>query len=128
MEKHFVTFFSPGSFVSETVQRPIDSWSVDVARSMIGDLFKTPNYQPYGFSFSTRGRSEDDLDSKVIDSSPVYYLGGDVETLEEVKARGGGRTLISNMERNDWPRIITNYNSWKITQPLQDGDIVLDYP
>jgi hypothetical protein len=60
----------------------------------------------------------------------LYYLGGTVETLEEVKARATDkeRILISNMEINKWDRVITNTNSWKWTQPLEPDDIVLDWP
>lgn len=130
MQQHFVTFYSPGSIVAETTSKIIDSWDVNQALAMIDEIFKRPNSKPYGFRFSTRSRADDELDSKVTDTSPMYYLGGTVETLEEVKARGkrSDRKLINNMEWNGWPRIITNCNSWKITQPLRDDDIVLDYP
>jgi hypothetical protein len=85
---------------------------------------------PYGFSFSTRSRSTKELDSKVVARSPMYFLGGVVETLEQVKARATEKDsiLVSNMEGNKWKRIITNNNSWKWTQPLEDEDVVLDWP
>ena len=57
-----------------------------------------------------------------------YYLGGKIETLEEIKARNdpAERTLLSNMEINCYPRVIVNTNSWRWTQPLKDDDVVLD--
>jgi len=27
IQKHFVTFYSPGTFVAETTEKPIKSWS-----------------------------------------------------------------------------------------------------
>jgi len=84
---------------------------------------------PYGFYFSTRGRRDGDLDSKVIATSPMYYLGGKIETLVEVKLRNDPKeeTLRWNMEHNGYNRIITNTNSYKSVFPLKDDDIVLQW-
>jgi hypothetical protein len=59
----------------------------------------------------------------------MYYLGGKVKTLKQVKDRAteDDRILISNMECNGYKRIITNTNSWKWIAPLEDNDIVLDF-
>ena len=71
-----------------------------------------------------------DLDSKETARSPMYYLGGTVETLAQVKARATDkdRILVSNIEINRYARIITNDNSWRWTQPLNESDIVLEWP
>lgn len=129
MKKHFVTFFSPGTFVAEDTIKPIESWDIETAKQMARDIKERHNAVPYGFQFTTRERSDNDLDSKVVATSPMYYLGGNVETLEEVKARATeqDRTLIANMEGNHWHRVITNTNSWRWTQPLNDDDIVLEW-
>lgn len=129
MKKHFVTFFSPGTFVSETTQKPIDAWDVEAAKAMARQVKERYGATPYGFQFSTRGRGPDDLDSKTIKKSPMYYLGGKVETLAQVKKRATDkeRILVSNMEGNRWKRIITNDNSWRITLPLEKGDVVLEW-
>lgn len=65
MKKHFVTFFSPGTFVSETSEKPIDSWDVDTAVEMSTQILERHGARPYGFRFSTRERGQEDLDSKV---------------------------------------------------------------
>ena len=58
----------------------------------------------------------------------MYYLGGRVLTLDEVKAEmSDERILIQNMESNDWGRIVVNTNSWKIMLPIDDDDVVLEY-
>lgn len=130
MEKHFVTFFSPGTFVAETSEKPIKSWDVEAAKQMARDIKERHNATPYGFQFTTRSRGKNDLDSKVSKKSPIYYLGGTVETLAQVKARATerDRILIANMEGNRYDRIITNDNSWRWTQPLGPTDVVLDWP
>lgn len=127
MIAHFVTFYSPGTFVSETSTRPIASWSVETAKRMAGSIKERYGAIPYAFCFSTRSRGPKDLDSKVVKTSARYYLGGKIETLAEVKARATDkdRILISNMECNGWDRIITNNNSWRVSLPLDPGDVVL---
>lgn len=128
LEKHFVTFLSPGTFVSEATEKPIDSWDVDVAVRMAGDVVERCNARPYGFYFSTRTRGEEDLDSAESVRSGIYYLGGRIETREEVMARNDPKedTLRFNMEANDIKRIVVNDNSWRATMPLRDEDTVLD--
>lgn len=130
VQAHFVTFYSPGTFLAKTSQKPIQSWDIEEAKRMAREIKERHGAVPYGFKFTTRSRSADDLDSHETASSPMYYLGGKVETLDEVKARAtdGDRILISNMESNGYERIVTNMNSWKWTQPLKPTDIVLDGP
>jgi len=130
MKQHFVTFCSPGTFVSETSQSPIESWDVNEAKKMAKGIKERHGATPYGFYFSTRERKENELDSKVVKTSPMHYLGGKVETLEEVKARNDPKeeTLRWNMQTNGYNRIIVNTNSYKSTFPLKDEDIVLQWP
>lgn len=127
VEGHFVTFFSPGTFVAETTEKPIASWDTDIAREMAKGIKERHGARPYGFQFTTRSRGPADLDSRVTAESCFYFLGGKVETLAEVKARAtdADRILISNMECNGYDRIITNNNSYRWTQPLKATDVVL---
>ena len=128
MKKHFVTFLSPGTFEAEQSTKPIDSWDIDTAVEMSSGIKERYGALPYGFYFSTRSRGDDELDSKEVDRSHMFYLGGEVLTLDQVKAKNdpGDRILISNMECNKWDRIVVNSNSWKWTQPLEKDDVVLN--
>jgi hypothetical protein len=130
IERHFVTFLSPGTFVHEETTKPIEKWDVKKAKSMAKKIVERHNATPFAFYFTTRARNETDLDSRVIAESKRYYLGGKVETLAEVKARATkeDEILVANMEGNHWDRIITNTNSWRVCQPLADGDVVLEWP
>jgi len=130
MEAHFVTFFSPGTFVAETSEKPIDSWDTETACRMAQEITERYKATPYGFRFTTRSRGDKDLDSKETAQSPMYFLGGTVETLSEVKRRAtdADRILVSNMECNGYEKIITNNNSWRWTQPLGKDDVVLPWP
>ena len=127
MEKHFVKFFSAGTFVVEQTVKEIDSWDVDKAIEMSKEITERYGAKPYGFRFFTKGRTEADLDSKVVAQSGTYFINGVVETLEEIKAKGdpNNRILISNMECNGWDKVVTTYNPYKWTQPFEANDTVV---
>jgi hypothetical protein len=127
MKKHFVIFYSPGSFVAETNTIEISTWCILEAVKMARDIHQRYNARPYGFVFTTRTRGENDLDSKESARSNVYYLGGEIKTLKEVEAENNPKNdiLISNMRSNEYEKVIINHNSWRWTQPLAKKDIVL---
>lgn len=127
--KHFVTFYSPGTFVSEQTTKPVDTWDVNEAMAMARTVRERHGAIPYAFQFSTRERGPDDLDSREVRRSHLYYLGGRVETIEEVRDRAdpNERILLSNMEMNDIKRIIVNDNSWRTHQTLHDDDVILEW-
>ncbi len=128
MEKHFITFLSPGTFVNEETTKEVYSWDVDEAVKMAATIKERHGVTPFAFYFSTRGRNENELDSKEINRSNRYYLGGKVETIDEVRLRDDPkeRILISNMECNGCNKIIVNTNSWRVVQPLGENDKVLE--
>ena len=129
MKQHFVTFLSPGTFVAEDSTQRIEGWDVEQACEMAHGVRERHSATPYGFYFTTRTREPEDLDSKQTSKSPMYYLGGEIRTLEEVAAANdpSESILLSNMRCNGYDRIITNYNSWQWTQPLKPDDVVLEW-
>ena len=129
VQQHFVTFYSPGTFTAEQSTKPIPSWDVDAAMAMARSVEERYGAVPYGFRFTTRGREADELDSREIAKSNFYYLGGRIETIDDVRRRGDPKetVLLCNMECNGWDRIVVNDNSWRWTQPLNAGDVVLDW-
>lgn len=129
MKKHFVDFFSPGTFFSETSRFEIDLWDVNKAVEMARTINERYNATPYGFRFVTRERDETDFDSKETAHSGMYYLGGKIMSLAEVKAKNDpkDKILISNMENNGYHSIIVNENSWRITLPFKDDDTLVPF-
>ena len=123
--KHFVTFYSPGTFTAEQTTKEIPSWDVDLAVAMMTDIHERHGARPYGFRFTTRKRGPDDFESKQTHQSAFHYVGGKVETLEEVIARNdpAERILRENMKMNDWDRIWTTSHGYRWTQPFQPNDI-----
>ena len=104
MKKHFVVFCSPGTFFNETTEKSIDSWDVDKAVEMAKSVIERYNAIPFGFYFTTRERKKDELDSKKTKESGMYFLGGTIYTLKQIKDRNNpdDRILISNMENNGY--------------------------
>lgn len=128
-QQHFVTFYSPGTFVAETSDMPVKSWDVKEAMKLAHGVKERYGATPYGFRFSTMGRGKRDLNSRELAKSPMYYLGGKVLTAEQVLAGKDPKEdiLRSNVRSNGIKRIIVNDNSWRFTSALNDDDMVLDW-
>jgi hypothetical protein len=128
MQRHFVRFYSPGTFVAETTEKPIDSWDVEAAKEMAAEVKERHGARPYGFCFTTRSRGPDDLDSKETAVSGMHYLQGKIETLAEIKARNNpdDHILIFNMEANGYDRVISTTKGWRWTQPFTNEDVLLE--
>jgi hypothetical protein len=127
MTQHLVMFYCPGTFAAETAIRPIESWDAAAALEMSKGITARYGARPFGFRFITRERGDNDLDSKETARSGMYYIGGKVETLEEIYVRGDPRDaiLISNMKTNKWDRIIVHRVPYVWTSPLHEDDKVL---
>jgi len=95
VQKHFVTFYSPGTFVSEESSLPIDAWDVDKAKEMAHDVVERYGATPYGFRFTTRSRGDADLDSKIARDNLARSTSN-----EQSAARLSGelREVISKLE------------------------------
>jgi len=129
MKKHFVTFYSPGTFVSESTTKEVDSWDTEQAMKLVSNIKERHGATPYAFIFTTKSREENDLDSKETARSCVYHLGGKIETVEEIELRNDPKEaiLLSNMQMNGMSRVVVNTNSWRFVSPLGDTDVVLDF-
>jgi hypothetical protein len=127
MKKNFVTFYSPGTFLSEQTTKEIDSWDIHTAVEMAKDIKERYDAVPYGFEFIEKSREENDLDSHTSKTSNFYFLGGEIFTLEQIKEKNDpdDRILISNMENNNYKKVIVNTNSWKAVLPFKEDSIVL---
>lgn len=115
-QKHYVTFYSPGSFVSESTSKEIDAWSVDLAIRMAKDIKGRHGATPYGFSFETK--ESDGWSPKTVKESGMYYLGGKLLTIDDIPDTDGNSVLRDNMRFNNYEYVIENTNSWKVTLPF----------
>lgn len=127
IKKHFVIFYSPGTFVPETSIKEIDSWDINQAIEMSKNIKERYNAIPYGFRFITKGRTNEELDSKKIDSSPFYFINCKILTLADIKAENNpkNKILISNMECNNIKKVARTIKGWLWTTPIGESDIIL---
>lgn len=128
MLKHFVTFYSPGTFVHETTTKEIDGWYVDQALAMSKEIVERHGARPFGFRFSTRMRGENDLDSKEVKHSGTYFIKGKVRTREEILAGTDPNesNLRWNVEVNGYTAVIECKTPYLSTLPLMEADFVLE--
>ena len=125
-QKHYVTFYSPGSFVSETTTKEIDTWSVDLAVRMAKEIKERHRATPYGFTFKTM--ESDGWSPKTVKESGMYYLGGTLKRLIDIPDTKENSILRDNMIFNNYEYVIENTNSWKITLPFyKDKDTLLGW-
>ena len=127
--KFFVTFLSPGTLFSEPSTQEVEKWDIHAAVERAHTIVARHGATPYAFYFTTRGRNAEDLDSREMDRSCQYFLGGQIETLADVEARNDPNEdiLRSNMRGNGIKRVIVNTNSFKSIMPFGDDDILLDF-
>lgn len=150
-QKHYVTFYSPGTFVAEESCKPISNWNI--AEALVMRLTATERHgakplmrltgterhgaKPYGFRFETRTEADPVPDGhggwlrvtgRADKTSGIHFIDGVVETLETIKQRAkpDEEILLANMECNGWPAIVTTINGFKSIQPLQRDDLVVD--
>jgi hypothetical protein len=128
LQKHFVTFYSPGTFFDEETTKEISEWDINAARELAKNITERYDARPFGFQFSTRSRGDEDFDSHEINRSPMYYLNATILTRDEIIAKNDPKDemLLTNMEYNKWNRIITGTAGFRWAKPLRDSDIILD--
>lgn len=137
MRTHRVTFMSPGTLFAEQSTCEIPSWDPVLACDMAQKITERHGAKPYGFYFSTllTALPVDDgeggklsVELRQVERSGMYFLGGTVETLDEIAARNDPREAIlrRNLCRNNCPIVVVNTNSWQSVQPFTEKDVIVD--
>ena len=137
--QHKVVFYSPGTLFSESSSKDIDSWDTRKAVEMAEAIMERYNAKPYGFVFETYKTHADVSDGeggtlqvrpKLEKSSGVYFLGGKLETYDDVLARNedstNDRILLSNMRGNGMWIVCINTNSFRSTMPFEENSKIVD--
>lgn len=127
LTKHYVTFYSSGTFVAESTSQEIESWDIAQAQQLATTIRERYNAMPFGFRFTTRERADDDFDSREVARSGMYYINCNVLTADDIETRAdpADDILLSNMRCNGWDRVVQTKAGWRWTQPLNTDDVVL---
>lgn len=137
MRKHQVTFYSPGTLFSESSTYDIDSWDTAKAVELSEKVIERYGAKPYGFAFETIITAKDIPDgeggtlkvqSKLAEKSGIHFLGGRLETYDDVVGRNDKKESIlrDNMRFNDMWIVCVNDNSWRSTLPFDENCRIVD--
>lgn len=134
-KKHYVDFYSPGTFVSEHSRKPIDKWDSAQAVEFANGITERYGAKPYGFRFVTMLEAEPVSDGqggtlkvqpREVARTGMFYLGGKAIRFDDVPDDKEHSILRSNMQCNDYPVIIENTNSWRFTTWFTADDAIVD--
>lgn len=132
--KHYVIFYSPGTLFSETSERPIEAYDVDLALAMSRTITERHGSRPYGFCFITMLEHAPikDKSGEVFTVSPketarsgMFFINGQVLTLAEAKEQPNSETLVHNMEYNDRETVVTGQSRYRWTMAWKAGDCIV---
>lgn len=133
--KHFVDFFSPGTFVSEQSRREVKALDTREAVEIANGIQERHAAKPYGFQFVTCIVSDAIPDGeggklevapKEVERSGTHYLGGKLLMYDEMPETKDTHILRSNMRGNNMPICIENCNSWRFTGEFKEKDCIVD--
>lgn len=131
--EHYVTFLSPGTFVSETSVKEIEKWDIKEAVKLSKKIVERHNARPYGFYFSTKLTAEPvpdgeggflEVSKKEVERSGMHFLGGDVLRYDDIPE--SENILRFNLSVNEYWICIQNCNSYKSTHFFEEDSVVVD--
>ena len=133
----FVEFMSPGTFIDETTEKPIEAPDPAMAMKMAKGIEERYGSKPYGFRFIQRLVADDVPDGeggmlkvkpKTMQASGTHYIKGKLRTYDDVvrDADPNEDILQSNMRCNGWWVVCETRNSWRHTGIFDPDCLVVD--
>lgn len=115
--KRTVTFYSPGTFVSEEDQIMMEGKSlndiIEASKERAKRIKQRHGAIPYGF--------------KIKGCKTLYFLPHcKVVAFKDIPKTDENSILISNCEMNKWGHIVETTKGWKMTLPFTDGCVLLN--
>lgn len=134
--EEFVVFESPGTLFSESTSKPIARRDPALALRMSAEIVERYNARPYAFRFETRITADPVPDGeggtlrvepRTVDHSGRYFIGGRVETFNEVEARADASEsiLLGNMRCNRMWFIWRSTSGYRSTMEFAERDVMI---
>jgi hypothetical protein len=119
----FVEVLFPGFFMPEDSRFKVASRDPKAIADMYPNAYCIQFYDLTSKEVTVDGEKQR-ASGKRKNLSPKYYPGGLVLTTEDVRNMPGDHgTLVTNMECNNWPRVVLCRT--RNFQPFEEGDVVL---
>ena len=139
-EKHYVIFIIPGTVMNVTSNygiASIESWDIKKATKMSDEITERYGAKPFGFKFETyrEANPQKDTQGNEIQIKPeriawsgIVYLGGKVETYDEIVARNdpSEKTLSFTMSVSENWVVVVNTTSYKYVTYFDEDDVVVN--
>ncbi len=138
VEKHYVTFVSPGTLFAESSTKPIDSWDTRKAVELATTVTERYGAKPRSFYFSTYLEVDHDVrdssgrkfkvEPQKTAESGQYYIQGRIETYDEVFDRNDKTEdiLRSNIRCNRMPVLVVTTNSYRSVNEFEEKDSIVN--
>ncbi|PZM08070.1 hypothetical protein CPY51_30470 [Rhizobium tubonense] len=125
MSKEYAVFLFNGSFTNTERPVQVPCRDVDRATEIAQQLTLQYGAPPFAFHFESRVDSLDSIGNR----SGLYYLGGTIQTLAEIRAEcnPSNQRMIWNLEARGIDKIVTNNCPCLACFPLRDEDQVLTW-
>lgn len=130
LNKHFVQFYSPGTFMPEVSEKPIRSWNPKRAVKLARTITERYGAKPFGFRFITRRCSTPlNVEPKELSRSGIYYINGVLESIDKVMAHNdpSEEILRDNMRINGIKQVVITKNEYKSIHQFNDDDRIVDW-
>ncbi len=131
---YYATYYSPGTFISESSSLKLKSLDVREACKKAKSISERYGAKPYGFILQEIEEGEIikngeayKMQPKTKYSSGMHFLTGRVLTLKDIPDTKENSILRSNMEGNGYGAVVENTNSYKSTMPFGKKDVIVDW-
>ncbi|KQW72338.1 hypothetical protein [Ensifer sp. Root127] len=125
MSTKHIRFLFDASFKSTEYVVETSSWDVEAAAGIAHRLTLERGVQPYAFWFESREPGHGP-EPKI---SGTYYLGGKLQTLDELRAENDPSAviMIHHLEARGIERVVTTNCPCLASFPFRDGDHILEW-
>lgn len=133
---YLVTYYSPGSFVSETSSARFKNFNLASFVKRAKSISERHGSKPYGFTVEEKEEPVSmpvvegfkvEVEPNTLSSSGTYYITGNLIFYDDIKNNKEKAILASNLYNNSLGIGIENCNSWKFTGDFERNDFIVDW-